>query len=112
MRSGITLFDLADNASSDVLFVSSQVPVLDGEIVISKIGLQTEQVVKDIVKILRSASCRLELDVKVNAWLDGLISPALISCFNVISANNSQSVRYTLVSLLIRYKGRNGPNRL
>ena len=80
---GITRYDTADAAAGgtarpfakavragDFVFVSGQVPALDGEIVHGGIVEQTEIVIKNIIDVLAQAECTLEHVVKVSVWLD------------------------------------------
>lgn len=79
----ITRFDTADAAAGgtprpfakavragDFVFVSGQVPVVDGEVIHGGIVEQTEAVMKNILAVLAQADCTLEHVVKVNVWLD------------------------------------------
>ncbi len=83
MEKGIQRLDSADAAAGgarrpfakavragDFVYVSGQVPVVDGEIITGGIVEQTEQVMKNIVAVLKSADCGLEHVIKVNVWLD------------------------------------------
>ena len=83
MVEGIERFDISDSAAGgtprpfakavragDFFYVSGQVPSCDGEIITGGIVQQTEQVIENIVEVLRSAGCGLEHVVKVNVWLD------------------------------------------
>ena len=83
MRIGITRFDTADDAAGgtrrpfakavragDFVFVSGQVPAVDGEIIVGGIVEQAEQVIANIIAALGAADCGLEHVVKVNVWLD------------------------------------------
>lgn len=65
--------------AGDFVYVSGQVPALDGEIVTSGIIGQTEQVMANIISVLALAGCGLEHVVKVNVWLD---DPRDFSSFN------------------------------
>ena len=80
---GIKRFDTADAAAGgtprpfakavragDFVFVSGQVPVVDGEVVQGGIVEQTEMVMKNIIEVLAQADCTLEHVVKVSCWLD------------------------------------------
>lgn len=91
---GITRFDTADVAAGgtprpfakvvragDFVFVSGQVPVVDGEVVQGGIVEQTELVMKNILDVLAQADCTLEHVVKVNAWLD---DPRDFTSFNAV----------------------------
>ena len=90
----ITRFDTADTAAGgtrrpfakavragDFVFVSGQVPAVDGEIVSGGIVVQTEQVIANIVEVLALAQCTLADVVKVNIWLD---DPRDFSSFNAV----------------------------
>ena len=94
MTAGIVRFDAADNAAGgtrrpfakavragDFVFVSGQVPVVDGEVVTGGIVEQTEQVFRNIITVLGMADCGLEHVVKVNAWLD---DPRDFTSFNAV----------------------------
>lgn len=65
--------------AGDTLYVSGQVPARDGEIVTGGIVAQTEQVMENVIEVLRLAGCGLEHVVKVNVWLD---DPRDFSSFN------------------------------
>lgn len=56
--------------AGDFIYVSGQVPSLDGEIITGEIIAQTEQVMANIISVLELAGCGLEHVVKVNVWLD------------------------------------------
>ncbi|WP_142780924.1 RidA family protein [Agrobacterium sp. T29] len=56
--------------AGDFVYVSGQVPTVDGEVVTGGIVAQTEQVVANIKDVLALADCTLEDVVKVNVWLD------------------------------------------
>lgn len=83
MVTGITRFDMADDAAGgtrrpfakavragDFVFVSGQVPAVDGEIVAGGIVEQAERVIANVIVALDAADCGLEHVVKVNVWLD------------------------------------------
>lgn len=80
---GIVRFDTADAAAGgtprpfakavragDWVYVSGQVPAVDGEIVHGGIVEQSEIVMKNIIEVLAQAECTLANVVKVNVWLD------------------------------------------
>lgn len=80
---GIVRLDSADSAAGgtarpfakavragDFVFVSGQVPALDGEIITGGIVEQTEQVMQNIIEVLALADCTLANVVKVSVWLD------------------------------------------
>lgn len=80
---GIVRFDTADAAAGgtprpfakavragDWVYVSGQVPAVDGEIVHGGIVEQSEIVMKNIIDVLAQADCTLANVVKVNVWLD------------------------------------------
>lgn len=80
---GIVRFDGADAAAGgtarpfakavragDFVFVSGQVPALNGEIIHAGIVEQTEQVMQNIIEVLALADCTLAHVVKVSVWLD------------------------------------------
>lgn len=56
--------------AGDFVFVSGQVPAVDGEIVTGGIVEQTEQVMSNLIEALKLADCTLADVVKVNIWLD------------------------------------------
>ena len=56
--------------AGDFVYVSGQVPTVDGEVVTGGIVAQTEQVVANIKDVLALAGCTLADVVKVNVWLD------------------------------------------
>lgn len=56
--------------AGDFVYVSGQVPTVDGEVIIGNIVAQTEQVIANIKAVLMLADCTLEHVVKVNVWLD------------------------------------------
>lgn len=83
MIAGITRLDAADAAAGgtrrpfskavcagDFVYVSGQVPAMGGEIVQGGIVAQTEQVMRNLIDVLKLAGCGLEHVVKVNVWLD------------------------------------------
>lgn len=76
-------FDIADSQAGgqrrpfakavragDFVYVSGQVPTINGEVVVGNIVAQTEQVIANIKDVLALADCTLEHVVKVNVWLD------------------------------------------
>jgi len=65
--------------AGDTIYVSGQVPAKDGEIIAGGIVAQTEQVMENIIEVLRLAGCGLDHVVKVNVWLD---DPRDFSSFN------------------------------
>ena len=91
---GIIRFDGADAAAGgtprpfakavragDYIYVSGQVPTVDGEIVSGGIITQTEAVMENIIAVLDLAGCGLEHVVKVNVWLD---DPRDFTSFNSV----------------------------
>ncbi|WP_083531280.1 RidA family protein [Pararhizobium antarcticum] len=56
--------------AGDFVYVSGQVPTVDGEVITGNIVAQTEQVIANIKAVLALADCTLEHVVKVNVWLD------------------------------------------
>jgi reactive intermediate/imine deaminase len=89
---GITRFDMADTAAGgtnrpfakavragDFIYVSGQVPAVDGEIINGGIVTQTEVVMENLISALALADCGLEHVIKVNVWLD---DPRDFSSFN------------------------------
>ena len=93
---GITRFDGADAAAGgtprpfakavragDFVYVSGQVPTVDGEIVSGGIVTQTEAVMENIISVLSLAGCGLEHVVKVSVWLD---DPRDFTSFNSVFA--------------------------
>jgi reactive intermediate/imine deaminase len=80
---GITRFDGADAAAGgtprpfakavragDFIYVSGQVPTVEGEVISGGIIAQTEAVMENIISVLSLADCGLEHVVKVSVWLD------------------------------------------
>jgi reactive intermediate/imine deaminase len=80
---GITRFDGADAAAGgtprpfakavragNFIYVSGQVPTVEGEVVSGGIIAQTEAVMENIISVLSLADCGLEHVVKVSVWLD------------------------------------------
>ena len=80
---GITRFDGADAAAGgtprpfakavragDFIYVSGQVPTVEGAVVSGGIIAQTEAVMENIISVLSLADCGLEHVVKVSVWLD------------------------------------------
>lgn len=55
--------------AGDYVFVSGQVPVVDGKIVEGGIAEQTRQVLENISKVLAMADCTLADVVKTTVWL-------------------------------------------
>ena len=95
---GIVRFDTADTAAGgtprpfakavragDYVYVSGQVPAVDGEIVGGGIVEQTEIVVRNIIDVLARADCTLANVVKVNVWLD---DPRDFTSFNGVFAKH------------------------
>jgi len=94
MLTGITRFDMADDAAGgsrrpfakavragDFVFVSGQVPAVNGEIVAGGIVEQAERAVANVIAALDAADCGLEHVVKVNVWLD---DPRDFTSFNAV----------------------------
>lgn len=92
----ITRFDGADSAAGgtprpfakavragDFIYVSGQVPTVDGELVSGGIIAQTEAVMENIIAVLGMAGCGLEDVVKANVWLD---DPRDFTSFNSVFA--------------------------
>lgn len=92
----INRFDAADLAAGgtsrpfakavragDFIYVSGQVPALNGEIISGGIVAQTEQVMQNLIEVLASADCGLEHVIKVNCWLD---DPRDFTSFNAVFA--------------------------
>jgi reactive intermediate/imine deaminase len=95
---GITRFDGADAAAGgtprpfakavragDFIYVSGQVPTVDGEVVAGGIIAQTEAVMANIISVLKLAGCGLEHVVKVSVWLD---DPRDFTSFNSVFARH------------------------
>ena len=93
-QSDLQRFDGADKAAGgtprpfakavragDFVFVSGQVPALNGEIITGGIVEQTEQVMQNLIEVLALADCTLADVVKVNAWLD---DPRDFTSFNAV----------------------------
>ncbi|HSF91062.1 MAG TPA: RidA family protein [Paracoccaceae bacterium] len=94
----ITRFETADAAAGgtprpfakvvragDFIYVSGQVPTVDGEVVSGGIVTQTEAVMANIISALELAGCGLEHVVKVNVWLD---DPRDFTSFNAVFARH------------------------
>ncbi|MBW8282797.1 MAG: RidA family protein [Rhizobium sp.] len=56
--------------AGDFVYVSGQVPTVDGEVIVGNIVAQSEQVIANIKTVLALAGCTLEDVIKVNVWLD------------------------------------------
>ncbi len=56
--------------AGDFVYVSGQVPTVDGEVIDGGFIAQTEQVFDNLTEALALAECGLEHVIKVNAWLD------------------------------------------
>ncbi len=56
--------------AGDFIYVSGQVPTVDGEIVTGNIIIQTQAVIANLIAVLQLADCGLEHVIKVNVWLD------------------------------------------
>tara|TARA_B100000674_G_scaffold89455_1_gene62032 strand:- start:1431 stop:1829 length:399 start_codon:yes stop_codon:yes gene_type:complete len=67
--------------AGNFIYVSGQVPAVDGEIISGGIIAQTEQVMENIIEILNTAGCGLEHVIKVNCWLD---DPRDFTSFNSV----------------------------
>ncbi|MEP3245524.1 MAG: RidA family protein [Sneathiella sp.] len=80
---GIERFETADVAAGgqrrpfakavragDFVYISGQVPTVEGEIVNGGIVPQTEATISNIIEVLKLADCGLQHVVKVNVWLD------------------------------------------
>ena len=93
---GITRFDGADAAAGgtprpfakavragDFVYVSGQVPTIDGEVISGGIIAQTEAVMANILDVLQLADCGLDHVVKVSVWLD---DPRDFTSFNSVFA--------------------------
>lgn len=94
----ITRLDSADTAAGgtprpfakavragDFIYVSGQVPTVDGEVVSGGIIAQSEAVMQNIIAVLDLANCGLEHVVKVNVWLD---DPRDFTSFNSVFAKH------------------------
>lgn len=94
MVTGIARFDMTEDAAGgtrrpfakavragDFVFVSGQVPAVDGEIVGGGIVEQAERVIANVIAALDAADCGLEHVVKVNVWLD---DPRDFTSFNAV----------------------------
>jgi len=90
----IIRFDVADTAAGgtprpfakavragDFIFVSGQVPAVNGEIITGGIIEQTELVINNIIDVLNLADCTLAEVVKVGIWLD---DPRDFTSFNSV----------------------------
>ncbi len=69
--------------AGDFVFVSGQVPAADGEIIVGGIIVQSEQVIQNIIEVLKLANCTLADVVKVGIWLD---DPRDFTSFNSVFA--------------------------
>ncbi len=69
--------------AGDFVYVSGQVPTMDGEVVTGGIIAQTEAVMANIISVLELADCGLEHVVKVGVWLD---DPRDFTSFNSVFA--------------------------
>lgn len=67
--------------AGDFVYVSGQVPVVDGEVVNGGIVEQTEIVMQNIIGVLADAECSLANVVKINVWLD---DPRDFTSFNAV----------------------------
>lgn len=56
--------------AGDFIYVSGQVPTVNGEVITGGIVAQTEAVISNLISVLKLADCGLEHVVKVNVWLD------------------------------------------
>jgi len=87
--------------AGDTIYVSGQVPAKNGEIIAGGIVAQTEQVMENIIEVLRLAGCGLDHVVKVNVWLD---DPRDFSSFNGVFEKyfiNHPPARSTVQSALM-----------
>lgn len=55
--------------AGDYVFVSGQVPVVDGKIVEGDVAVQTRQVLENVTAALKMAGCDLSDVVKTTVWL-------------------------------------------
>jgi reactive intermediate/imine deaminase len=67
----------------DFIYVSGQVPTLEGEVVNGGIISQSEAVIENVISVLKLANCGLEHVIKVNVWLD---DPRDFTSFNSVFA--------------------------
>ncbi len=94
MATGISRFGMADDAAGgtrrpfsravragDFVFISGQVPAVDGEIIAGGIVEQAEQAIANVIAALNAASCGPEHVVKVHVWLD---DPRDFTSFNAV----------------------------
>lgn len=56
--------------AGDFVFISGQVPVVDGKVVAGGIAEQTEQVLQNVKAALALAGCDLQDVVKTTVWLE------------------------------------------
>jgi reactive intermediate/imine deaminase len=63
------------------LYVSGQVPMLNGELVAGNVTVQTRQAIKNLVAILNEAGYGTEHVVRCGVWLD---DPRDFSAFNAV----------------------------
>jgi len=95
---GITRYDGADAAAGgtprpfakavragEFVYVSGQVPTVDGEVVAGGIIAQSEAVMENIISVLELAGCGLEHVVKVSVWLE---DPRDFTSFNSVFAKH------------------------
>ena len=69
--------------AGDFIYVSGQVPTVDGEVVTGGIIAQSEAVMANIIAVLKLAYCSLEHVVQVGVWLD---DPRDFTSFNSVFA--------------------------
>lgn len=87
--------------AGDFVYVSGQVPTVDGEVVTGGIVAQTEAVMANLIAVLKLADCGLEHVIKVNVWLD---DPRDFSSFNAVFEKyfiDSPPARSTVQSALM-----------
>ncbi len=94
MNSSIVRFETADVAAGgtprpfakavragDFVFISGQVPTVDGEVVEGNIVTQTKAMMENIIDVLAIAECTLADVVKTTVWLD---DPRDFTSFNSV----------------------------
>lgn len=98
--------------AGDFVYVSGQVPTVDGEVVTGGIVAQTEQVVANIKDVLALADCTLADVVKVNVWLDDAGIFELQRCLPEIFHRSSAGTLHRAISVDGRCQSGNGRYRL
>jgi reactive intermediate/imine deaminase len=63
------------------LFVSGQVPMVQGEVIVGNIGAQSQQAINNLLAILKEAGYGPEHVVRCGVWLE---DPRDFSAFNIV----------------------------